>query len=209
MNIKDIPNQIIKKPLTPLNLSKVDSIALHHMAHPTADVKTVEGWHINQGWSAFGYNFWVAFDGTVYAGRWFNQGAGVENQNSHIISIGFQGDYHSKPTNMPDAQFNAGVELIEWVREQVPTIKKIGGHKDFMATACPGQYFPLTEMIKGIKRNVANKFSYDDTVNNMILDGVTTVDNMQYWEKVLDGREKIDLNNLRTILNRYHEKTGA
>ena len=51
---------------------------------------------------------------------------------------------------------------------------------------------------------MGNKYSYDDTVNNMIADGVTTVDNMQYWEKVLDGREKVDLKNLRTILNRYH-----
>ena len=83
MNIIKIPNQIIKQPLQPLNLKKVDSIALHHMAHPTADVKTVEDWHINQGWRAFGYNFWVAFDGTIYEGRGFNMGAGVENQNEH------------------------------------------------------------------------------------------------------------------------------
>ena len=95
MMIHKIPNQIIKEPLQPLNLKKVDSIALHHMAHPTADVKTVESWHINQGWRAFGYNFWVAFDGTVYEGRGFNMGAGVENQNDRIISIGFQGDYEN------------------------------------------------------------------------------------------------------------------
>ena len=51
-----------------------------------------------------------------------------------------------------------------------------------------------------------NKYSYDDTVDNMIKDGVTTTENMAYWEKVLDGREKVDPNSLRTILNRYHEK---
>ena len=84
MNIQKIPNQIIKQPLQYLNLAKVDSIALHHMAHPTADVKTVESWHINQGWRAIGYNFWVGFDGTVYEGRGFKLGAGVENENGHI-----------------------------------------------------------------------------------------------------------------------------
>ena len=41
-----------------------------------------------------------------------------------------------------------------------------------------------------------NKYSYDDTVDNMIKDGITTTENMAYWEKVLDGREKVDLNNL-------------
>jgi hypothetical protein len=146
MNIQKIPNQIIKQPLQYLNLSKVDSIALHHMAHPTADVKTVEGWHINQGWRAFGYNFWVGFDGTVYEGRGFKLGAGVENHNGHIISIGFQGDYHSKDISMPNAQFNAGVDIIKYVMEKVPTARFIGGHREFMSTACPGDFFPAEEM---------------------------------------------------------------
>ena len=163
MNIQKIPNQIIKQPLQYLNLKNVDSIALHHMAHPTADVKTVEGWHINQGWRALGYNFWVAFDGTVYEGRGFKLGAGVTNQNGHIISIGFQGDYHSKNVKMPDAQFNAGVDIIKYVLENVPTVKKIGGHGDFMATACPGQYFPLEEM-RTLKKRGAEIMDYYDTV---------------------------------------------
>lgn len=162
MKIQKIPNQIIKQPLQYLNLKNVDSIALHHMAHPTADVKTVEGWHINQGWRALGYNFWVGFDGTVYEGRGFKLGAGVENQNGHIISIGFQGDYHSKETKMPDAQFNAGVDIIKYVLEKVPTIKKIGGHKDYMTTACPGQYFPLEEM-KTLKKRSVN-MTIDDAI---------------------------------------------
>jgi len=206
VEIKNIPNQIIKGTLTPLNLNKVDSIALHHMAHPTADVKEVEKWHIyNEGWSAIGYNFWVAFDGTIYQGRGFNLGAGVANQNSHIISIGFQGDYHSKPVNMPDAQFNSGIDIINYIKSKLPNLKKIGGHRDFMATACPGQYFPMTEMLKGVKRNV-NKYSYDNTVEHMILDGITTVDNMVYWEKALDGREPLNKDYVRAILDRYHEK---
>ena len=146
MTITKIPNQIIKQPLQYLDLSKVDSIALHHMAHPTADIKTVEGWHINQGWRALGYNFWVGFDGTVYEGRGFKLGAGVENQNGHIISIGFQGDYHSKETKMPDAQFNAGIDIIKYVMEKVPTARFIGGHREFMSTACPGDFFPAEEM---------------------------------------------------------------
>ena len=163
MNIKRIPNQIINEPLQPLNLSKVDSIALHHMA-TDADVKGIEKMHVNKGWRAIGYNFWVAFDGTVYQGRGFNLGAGVDNQNGHIISIGFQGDYHSKERTMPDEQFNAGIDIIRYVLEKVPTIRKIGGHKDFMATACPGQYFPLEEM-KTLKRREVNAMQYYDTID--------------------------------------------
>ena len=194
MNIQKIPNQIIKEPLQYLNLANVDSIALHHMAHPTADVKTVEGWHINQGWRALGYNFWVAFDGTVYEGRGFKLGAGVTNQNGHIISIGFQGDYHSKDVKMPDAQFNAGVDIIKYVLEKVPTVKKIGGHGEFMATACPGQYFPLEEMKTLKKRGELDMTQYEE-LKNLIVAQNKKIDELEkkiadviptYYDKVED-----------------------
>lgn len=186
MEIKKIPNQIITQPLQKLNLSKVDSIALHHMAHPTADIKTVEGWHINQGWRALGYNFWVGFDGTVYEGRGFNLGAGVENQNGHIISIGFQGDYHSKDVKMPDAQFNAGIDIIKYVMEKVPSVKKIGGHGEFMATACPGKYFPLAEFKNLKKRNSIPKelTSVNDIVWEYAHRGIIT--DSALWLKKLE-----------------------
>ena len=163
MKINKIPNQIISEPLQPLNLKKIDSIALHHMA-TDADIKTIEKMHVQKGWRAIGYNFWVGFDGTVYEGRGFNLGAGVENQNGHIISIGFQGDYDTKKREMPNAQFNSGIEVIKYVKSKVPAVKKIGGHKDFMATACPGKYFPLAEMKKGKRRETTMK--YYDTVND-------------------------------------------
>ncbi len=162
MNIVKIPDQIINGKLRPLDLKKVDAIALHHMAID-ADVKSIERMHISQGWDAIGYNFWVSFDGTVYEGRGFNLGAGVENQNGHIISIGFQGDYHTNPKTMPDAQFNAGVDIIKYILERVPSIKQIGGHKDYMPTACPGQYFPLEEMKTLQKRGNEEMIYYDCT----------------------------------------------
>ena len=51
-----------------------------------------------------------------------------------------------------------------------------------------------------------NKYSYDDTVDAMICDGVTDVKNMQNWEKMLDGREKLEAKYVREIFKRYHEK---
>lgn len=47
-----------------------------------------------------------------------------------------------------------------------------------------------------------NKYSYDNTVNQMILDTATSVENMQYWEQHLgDGSDYS--NNVRTIIERY------
>lgn len=175
MKLQKIPNQRISGKLEPLNLARVDSIVLHHMAHETADVKTVECWHVDgNGWNAIGYNYWIAFDGTVYEGRGLHVGAGVANHNSHIISIGFQGDY-SKDVAMPDEQFNAGVELIEWLMGKLSSKKQplsqtsgltapltqgsqsgmIKGHRDFGGSVCPGNYFPFEEMKKLRKRSVS------------------------------------------------------
>ena len=142
------PQLITTDPLEPLDLSKIEGIALHHMAHPTADFKTVEGWHLDQGWRAFGYNFWIDFNGNVYVGRGQNKGAGVANKNSKLLSVGFQGDYEEVNKNMPYAQYKAGVELIKWISQRVPSITQVGGHGDFGATLCPGKYFPLAKMRK-------------------------------------------------------------
>ena len=51
-----------------------------------------------------------------------------------------------------------------------------------------------------------NKYSYDDTVDNMIRDGVTDLKNMQNWEKMLDGREVLEAQYVREIFKRYHNK---
>ena len=207
MKIHKIPNQIIKGRLTPLIPSKVTGLALHHMA-TNADIKTIERGHINQGWSAIGYNFWVAFDGTIYEGRGFNQGAGVDKQNSTVISIGFQGDYHNKPVSMPDEQFNAGIDIISYVKSKLPYIRKIGGHKDFMATACPGRYFPLDEMISGKKREVDEVKRYD-WIKDMPDWAKPTVEKL-YNRGIIKGDENGALNLTEDIMRMlvWHDRLG-
>ena len=142
-----LPELRLAGDLTPLNLNMVDAIGLHHMEHPTATFYDVERWHVEDNeWNAIGYNFWIDFDGTVYVGRGFNLGAGIGNHNSHVISIGFRGDYHETGAEMPEEQYEAGVNLIKWLCEQVESIEKIGGHSSWNNTECPGSDFPLAEM---------------------------------------------------------------
>ncbi len=137
----------------PLVLSRVDSIALHHMDHPTAGIWDIEAWHLaNAGWKGFGYGYWISFDGIVYEGRGLNEGAGVANENGHIISIGFQGAYEPSDKfqcniEMPDAQFKAGVALIKYLKGIMPCITTVAGHKHWGGTVCPGRYFPLEKMV--------------------------------------------------------------
>lgn len=51
----------------------------------------------------------------------------------------------------------------------------------------------------GIAQKKANKYSYDDTVEQAIIDGVTTVENMQFWERTLAECPK----EVRTLIERY------
>jgi len=59
------------------------------------------------------------------------------------------------------------------------------------------------------KRLKVNKYSYDKTVDNMIVDGVTTVDNMAYWEKALSGEAQLSLEYVRAVLDRYSKKLNS
>ena len=146
MQIQKIPNQIIRGSLTPLSISNIDGIAFHHMANKTWDVKDVERYHVHtNGWIAIGYNFWIGFDGTVYEGRGFNLGAGISGHNSHVISIGLQGDFMTQiPTK---EQYKACAELVEYLKEKLPNIKHIGKHSDYSATACPGVNFDIGKIL--------------------------------------------------------------
>jgi hypothetical protein len=151
MNIQK-PKLDWRSPLTPLDLNQVNAIALHHMAHETADEKKVHQWHLerdNGTWKGFGYNYWVGLDGRIIEGRGLNQGAGVKGHNSTIISIGFQGNYDTMK-EMPKVQFDAGVWLINHIKESVPNIKAVDGHNRWNPTSCPGKYFPLKQMIDAI-----------------------------------------------------------
>ena len=162
MKILKIPNQIFRGNLTPLSISRVDGIAFHHMANKTWDVKDVERYHIlTNGWAAIGYNYWIAFDGTVYEGRGLNVGAGVSNHNSHVISIGLQGDFMNQfPT---EEQYKSGAELVEYLKDKLPNLKHIGKHSDYNATVCPGTKFDINKIL-----NYKEKKEMEEKVYNWV-----------------------------------------
>lgn len=141
---------IWKKPLTYRNMAVVDTLVIHHSASAnnlTAD--DIHKEHINKGWSGIGYHFVITPDGAVYTGRPVNAvGANVENQNSHIIGICLIGNFDvgsNKPTKQ---QLQALRELLAYL-EKIKHFKKVCGHRDLMATACPGKNFSLAEFRRG------------------------------------------------------------
>lgn len=135
------------------NRKSTKRIILHHAATSSADVQTIHKWHLGRGWAGIGYNFYIRKDGSVYQGRgWDKVGAHCSGYNSTSIGICFEGNYEVE-SDMPAAQYNAGVALIAEALAKYPTITEVCGHKSHGSTACPGKYFPVAGIIADGKGN--------------------------------------------------------
>ncbi|MBE7020463.1 MAG: hypothetical protein E7411_03395 [Ruminococcaceae bacterium] len=58
------------------------------------------------------------------------------------------------------------------------------------------------------KDKMKNKYSYDNTVNALIELGITTPDNMKYWERALRGEVALKPDYVRSLLDRLIKKIG-
>ena len=133
----------------PANRTETTAIVLHHADAETCSIEDINRWHKNNGWIGCGYHYLVRKDGSVWRGRpeeWV--GAHSKGSNKFAIGICFEGDYE-KNNVMPDAQIIAGHELIQDILSRYPGLK-IGKHKDYDNTACPGNYFPFDKIVNGI-----------------------------------------------------------
>lgn len=124
-------------------------IIIHHSAG-TGSADAVHSAHLSKGWAGIGYHFYVRLGGEVYRGRPQNTiGAHCIGYNEWSIGVCFEGNYQTD-REMPAAQLKAGKELITYLKGVYPNAK-VKMHKNFVSTACPGQYFPFEEISKGVK----------------------------------------------------------
>jgi N-acetylmuramoyl-L-alanine amidase len=163
---------------------RTEHIVIHHLdAH--WDVHRTHAYHQSLGWNGIGYNLHVAMDGTITLGRGIEiEGVHTVGLNSRSIGIGCEGRYHSVDRLMPDIQFNALVWLIKHLHEIYGNIPVIG-HRDYVATSCPGQFFPLQEVQtlqfrqdanSNVQQNLSSvsswaKEAWEDAVSKGIVDG--------------------------------------
>ncbi len=118
---------------------------MHHAAAVTATPQQIHATHLKNGWAGIAYHFYVRKDGSVYRGRPIDA-VGGHTQGHNAVSLGvcFEGNFEIEP--MPQAQKQAGRELVAFLRGLFPKIT-LSGHRELNATACPGQYFPMDEII--------------------------------------------------------------
>ncbi len=126
-------------------------LVLHHQgATARQTVKQIHDYHKNsKGWAGIGYHFYVRTTGEIFEGRPIEYvGAHAYGHNNNSIGICFEGNFEIE--KMSEAQKEAGKWLVSYILNKYPTIKTIKGHRDLMATACPGKNFPFAEIAKGI-----------------------------------------------------------
>ena len=142
--------------------SKTERIILHHAESSSCTVEDIDNWHKKNGWTCIGYHFFVKKDGTIYRGRQENSvGAHAGGANSNSIGICFEGRYETE--QMPDAQVEAGKELVAYLKNKYG-ISKVQKHSDVCSTSCPGKNFRFDEIANGeVNAPVNNKDERKDT----------------------------------------------
>jgi N-acetyl-anhydromuramyl-L-alanine amidase AmpD len=129
---------------TLIKRNKTEMIVLHHAAAKSCNVQQVHQWHINRGWSGVGYHYFISRNGEIFRGRPEDTvGAHATGYNSISIGLCFEGDYTTQ--TMPKAQLDAGKELVAYLKDKY-NLTKVKGHRDLMATSCPGVKFPFFEI---------------------------------------------------------------
>ncbi|MFL0197406.1 peptidoglycan recognition family protein [Clostridium sp. WILCCON 0269] len=124
--------------------NKPDTIVLHHAESSKCSVYDVDQWHKSNGWAGIGYHYFVTKQGQIYTGRPENAvGAHCPGMNDHSIGICAEGTYMKEV--MPEVQKQAIVDLGKYIKDKYK-ITKIGGHKEFYSTDCPGKNYPLQDM---------------------------------------------------------------
>ena len=111
---------------------------------PTAaKVAEIDSWHRQRGWSQVGYHYLVDMDGTVAAGRPVEKvGAHCRGHNKGTIGVALFGGHGSSERDKFSDHYT--VEQNKALRELLADlsdtygVKKITGHNQYAAKACPG-----------------------------------------------------------------------
>lgn len=134
--------------------NETNLVVVHHTGNPTDDdmsAEEIHASHQSQGWSGIGYHFVIRKNGQIEKGRpiWAI-GAHAYGRNSDTIGIHVSGNFEEVyPTKY---QIESLAYLIGWLCEKydLDVHKDVVGHRDLMATACPGEgLYEQLETVKG------------------------------------------------------------
>lgn len=143
-----IETNIQFRTLVPRNATK--RIVLHHSASGSHTTwQNIQDWHLKNGWAGIGYHYVIHADGGIYRGRPEDKAGAHAYQdakheaNSDGIGICLVGNFMLTQPTTP--QLDSLVELVRDIWTRYPDIPVVG-HREVMATSCPGDRFPWAEL---------------------------------------------------------------
>ena len=101
--------------------------------------RNIEAIHLANGWAGIGYNFAVDLDGTVYEGRgWDGVGSQCPGRNRDGVGVYVAVGGDQVPTQ-------AALRSVRALRDELVSLRggagvREMGHKDGVATSCPGTF---------------------------------------------------------------------
>ncbi|QAT40816.1 N-acetylmuramoyl-L-alanine amidase [Clostridium sp. JN-9] len=129
-----------------------NALVYHHAEASKCSVYDVHQWHKENGWAGIGYHYFVRKDGSIYKGRPNNAiGSHCLHHNTNTLGICAEGNYMIE--HMPEVQKQALVELGQYLKSIYP-IRAVYGHRELMATECPGTNYPLQEIKQAVMKGV-------------------------------------------------------
>ncbi len=158
--------------------TKIRKIIVHHTAtnssldNPAQAIRDIYYYHaVSRGWGDIGYNYIIDQNGKIYEGRYGGEGvigAHAGSGNNGSIGIAVLGNYED--SIVPSKVLNSLEDLIAQkskIHNLDPTgsssfrgkiMPNIIGHKDIMATTCPGRnlYSALAIIRKTSKSKISN-----------------------------------------------------
>ena len=167
-------------------MKNVEGILLHHSGVTVLQtVEVIHNYHKNKGWAGIGYHYYVRKDGSIYKGRPETMaGAHCPGVNSTSIGICAEGDFNTE--TMSDVQKQAIIDLIADIKSRY-NITYVKGHRDILATSCPGNNYPFDEIVNGTVSNTTPEQTpptetNEDKSSDVFNDGlVNCVYDIQEW----------------------------
>ncbi|WP_444905892.1 N-acetylmuramoyl-L-alanine amidase [Microbulbifer sp. SSSA008] len=125
-----------------------DSVVIHHSGNggETSPVGIEEKHMTKNGWDDVGYHYLIHPNGTIYEGRKiYHKGSHVSGANTKKIGLLLMGDYDEQWWDFDDSLSKSHIStanaLIKTLKTSFPSIKKLGGHKEYLPNGgytCPG-----------------------------------------------------------------------
>jgi len=131
-------------------LTDITKIVVHHSAAKQDGRQTnesvlrlIQGWHSAKGWPGLSYHFVIMPDGTIFQTNNFSDITWHDGTNNNSLGILVHGYFHPDVNEHPTQKQLASLkELLDWLCTENPNFPAdqddVYGHRDIMATACPG-----------------------------------------------------------------------